>query len=118
TKLTEKIERLEKELENIKQNKPTPAAHAQSEPKRKQPRPPKNGYKIPYERIRTVLGEAKRDALKDVHKQWAAFLGALKDASAPAHATIQDSKPAAASDNTLVVAFKYDIHCSLFLDNR
>ena len=42
----------------------------------------------------------------------------LKKASAPAHATIQDSKPAAASNEALVVAFKYEIHCSLFLDNR
>ncbi|HLR02615.1 MAG TPA: DNA polymerase III subunit gamma/tau [Virgibacillus sp.] len=117
-KLTEKIEHLEKELDRIKQNKPQQAEQAPSEPKRKQSRPPKNGYKVPYEKIRAVLGEAKRDALNDVHKQWAAFLSALKEASAPAHATIQDSKPAAASDNALVVAFKYDIHCSLFLDNR
>ncbi len=46
------------------------------------------------------------------------FLSKLKSASAPAHATIQDSKPAAASQEALVVQFKYEIHCSLFLDNQ
>ncbi len=38
--------------------------------------------------------------------------------NAPAHATIQDSKPVAASKDALVVAFKYEIHCSLFLDHK
>src|SRR5699024_7114497 len=41
-----------------------------------------------------------------------------KSANAPAHATIQDSHPVAASDQAVVVAFKYEIHCSLFLDHR
>lgn len=116
--LTEKVGQLEKELENMKQQKPAPAASAENEPKRKQTKAPKSSYKIPYEKIRYVLGEAKKDVLQDVHKQWAAFLGALKKTSAPAHATIQDSKPAAASEKALIVAFKYDIHCSLFLENK
>ncbi|HLQ71452.1 MAG TPA: DNA polymerase III subunit gamma/tau, partial [Bacillota bacterium] len=118
TELTEKVDRLEKELTAIKQEQSAMGPPVRNEPKRKQPSKPKNGYKIPYEKIRTVLGEAKRESLQEVQKQWTTFLSALKGASAPAHATIQDSKPAAASDEALVVAFKYDIHCSLFLDNR
>src|SRR5699024_12192497 len=70
------------------------------------------------EKIRNVLQEATKPALKEVHSEWASFLNQLKTTNAPAHATIQDSKPAAASDQALVVAFKYEIHCSLFLDNR
>src|SRR5699024_12869491 len=42
----------------------------------------------------------------------------LKGANAPAHATIENSKPAAASNQAVVVAFKYEIHCSLFLDHE
>src|SRR5699024_9080144 len=78
----------------------------------------KNSYKIPYERIRGVLNEAEKQALKQVQSKWASFLNKLKTVNAPAHATIQDSKPAAASAESLVVAFKYEIHCSLFLDNQ
>src|SRR5690606_26147758 len=78
----------------------------------------KNSYKIPYERIRDVLNKAEKAALKQVQAKWASFLNKLKTVNAPAHATIQDSKPAAASNDTIIVAFKYEIHCSLFLDHR
>jgi DNA polymerase-3 subunit gamma/tau len=117
TTLSNRLEQLERELKTLKE---TPATNqpAQPEPRRAQPRQSKNGYKVPYEKIRHVLQEAAKPALKQVKSEWAAFLNALKKASAPAHATIQDSKPAAASDQALVVAFKYEIHCSLFLEHR
>src|SRR5699024_3918041 len=88
------------------------------QPRRQSSRSVKNSYKIPFERIRNVLSEAQKEALKQVQSNWASFLNKLKTMNAPAHATIQDSKPAAASDDTVVVAFKYEIHCSLFLDNQ
>ncbi|MFD2045604.1 DNA polymerase III subunit gamma/tau [Ornithinibacillus salinisoli] len=118
--LTNKLAQLEKQIENLKQSNVAAQGSAPpSEPKRKpQARASKNSYKIPYEKIRTVLQEAEKTSLKDVQSQWAAFLNKLKTTNAPAHATIQDSKPAAASDKALVVAFKYEIHCALFLDNR
>ena len=119
TKLMSKMSQLEKELTNLKQQ---PAQHVQapaaSEKRRQPARGSKNSYKIPFERIRDVLGKAEKPALKQVQSQWANFLSKLKQVNAPAHATIQDSKPAAASADSLVVAFKYEIHCSLFLDNR
>lgn len=119
TKLTSKIEQLEKEMHTLKQSAGTSNQSAvPREPKKAQPRTTKNSYKIPYEKIRHVLAQAEKPALKSVHAQWANFLSKLKAQNAPAHATIQDSKPAAASDEALVVAFKYEIHCSLFLDNR
>ncbi|PAV28528.1 DNA polymerase III subunit gamma/tau [Virgibacillus profundi] len=117
--LTGKMAQLEKELNMLKQNpvvsaQPTP----QREARRPQSRGSKNSYKVPNERIRDVLRQAEKQALKNVQSQWANFLSKLKGTNAPAHATIQDSKPAAASEEALVVAFKYEIHCSLFLDNR
>ncbi|WP_096272280.1 DNA polymerase III subunit gamma/tau [Paucisalibacillus globulus] len=116
--LTQKLAHLEKEIANLKQI-PTGGVQApQPEKKRQTATKSKNSYKIPYERIRNVLKEAQKQSLKDVQSQWANFLSKLKSTSAPAHATIQDAKPAAASDSSLVVAFKYEIHCSLFMDNR
>ncbi|WP_339230777.1 DNA polymerase III subunit gamma/tau [Oceanobacillus sp. FSL K6-2867] len=119
SKLMNKMTQLEKELTTLKQQ---PAqmnqAPAASEKRRQPARGSKNSYKIPFERIRDVLGKAEKPALKQVQSQWANFLSKLKQMNAPAHATIQDSKPAAASADSLVVAFKYEIHCSLFLDNR
>ncbi|HLR40214.1 MAG TPA: DNA polymerase III subunit gamma/tau [Virgibacillus sp.] len=117
SKLTNKLAQLEKEL-NVLKESPKAQAPASPEPRRPAPRASRNSYKIPYEKIRNVLQEATKPALKEVHSEWASFLNQLKTTNAPAHATIQDSKPAAASDQALVVAFKYEIHCSLFLDNR
>lgn len=119
TRLVGRLEQLEKELTTLKES---PAAARQPEPapepKRPKPRTAKNSYNIPYDKIRRVLDTAERPMLKEVQSQWASFLNKLKSTSAPAHATIQDSKPAAASEDALVVQFKYEIHCSLFLDNR
>lgn len=119
SKLMGRIEHLEKELTALKES---PAAAKQpapaKEPRRSNPRSAKNRYNVPYEKIRRVLDAAERSILKEVQSQWASFLSQLKSTSAPAHATIQDSKPAAASSDSLVVQFKYEIHCSLFLDNR
>ncbi|MBP1950429.1 DNA polymerase III subunit gamma/tau [Virgibacillus litoralis] len=119
TKLLSRLEYLEKELTTLKEAPANTGRQAQSnEPRRSQPRTTKNSFKVPYEKIRHVLQEAQKPALKEVQSQWASFLNKLKTTSAPAHATIQDSKPAAASDQALVVQFKYEIHCSLFMDNR
>ncbi|MFC4558524.1 DNA polymerase III subunit gamma/tau [Virgibacillus kekensis] len=119
TKLMGRLEHLEKELTALKTSPPAAGRQAPAnEPRRPQARPGKNSYKIPFEKIRYVLQEAEKPALKEVQSQWAAFLSQLKSTSAPAHATIQDSKPAAASDKAIVVQFKYEIHCSLFLDNQ
>ncbi|WP_090083157.1 DNA polymerase III subunit gamma/tau [Lentibacillus persicus] len=119
TRLVGRLEQLEKELTALKES---PAAARQpaapAEPKRAKSRTAKNSYNIPYDKIRSVLDTAERPMLKEVQSQWASFLTKLKSTSAPAHATIQDSKPAAASEDALVVQFKYEIHCSLFLDNR
>ncbi|MEN2766753.1 DNA polymerase III subunit gamma/tau [Ornithinibacillus xuwenensis] len=117
--LTTKLAQLEKEITTLKEvPAQTNTVAPQPERKRQQQRQSKNSYKVPYERIRNVLKEAQKPALKEIQSQWASFLNKLKTTSAPAHATIQDSKPAAASDSSLVVAFKYEIHCALFLDNR
>ncbi|MEN1966490.1 DNA polymerase III subunit gamma/tau [Lentibacillus sp. N15] len=118
-KLTNRLEQLEKELKTLKDTPAQPANQpTHTEPRRTQPRPSNNSYKIPYEKIRYVLQDATKPALKQVKSEWAAFLNDLKAANAPAHASIQDSKPAAASEQELIVAFKYEIHCSLFLNHR
>lgn len=119
--LTQKLAQLEKELSRFKegavqvQSQPT----AQRETRRTQTRGGvKSSFKVPTEQVYAVLREAEKQALRNVQGNWANFLERLKTTSAPAHATIYDSKPVAASQEALVMSFKYEIHCSLFLDNR
>lgn len=116
--LTNRLATLEKEIKLLKEAPTATTATVTPQVKRQAPRTSKNSYKVPYEQIRPVLENAEKAALQEVNSQWPSFLNKLKAISAPAHATIQDSKPAAASDQAVVVAFRYDIHCSLFLDNR
>lgn len=118
-KLAAKVDELQKELQAIKQNPPVEKGTNQTpEVKRSPSRAPKNGFKVPYERIRQVLSTASKTELKNIQTAWASFMDGLKKQSAPAHATILNSKPRAASEQVLVVAFKYEIHCSLAMDHR
>ncbi|MEI3597873.1 MULTISPECIES: DNA polymerase III subunit gamma/tau [unclassified Oceanobacillus] len=119
-RLTEKLAQVEKQLARMKEQ--PPAAASEPVPQREQRRAPSRGskssFKVPTEQIYAVLREAEKQELRQVQGNWANFLERLKGTNAPAHATIQDSKPVAASPDALVVAFKYEIHCNLFLDNR
>ncbi|MCF3944060.1 DNA polymerase III subunit gamma/tau [Oceanobacillus alkalisoli] len=119
-RLTEKLAQLEKQLARMKEQ--PPVAASEPAPQREQRRTPSRGskssFKVPTEQIYAVLRAAEKQELRQVQGNWANFLERLKGTNAPAHATIQDSKPVAASPDALVVAFKYEIHCNLFLDNR
>lgn len=116
--LKQKLDTLEKDILALKQNPPVQTETQQSKgsAKRRQPTT-KNRFKVPHEKIRQVLNAATKDDLKKVHGQWATFMKMLKQQNAPAHAILQDAKPSAASTEALIIAFKYEIHCSLALDH-
>ncbi|UOQ95569.1 DNA polymerase III subunit gamma/tau [Halobacillus shinanisalinarum] len=119
--LSQKLEQMEKELARLKANPPAASNQGEQAPKaqkRTPARSSRNGYNVPYERIRIVLSEASKEELKKVQGQWANFMERLKQTNAPAHATLLNSKPSAASPKALVLAFRYDIHCSLALEHQ
>lgn len=115
--LTNRMDQLEKQLKKMAQEKPAPQA-AQTERRRAQPRANRSTFTVPYEQIRSVLDHAKKAAIERVMNNWAHFTEQLKDANAQASATIVDSKPVAASNDGLILAFKYEIHCSLFSSHK
>lgn len=82
------------------------------------PRSRKKTYDIPFDQIRRVLDQAEKTALQQMRNHWPTFLEQLKNVNLPAHATLQDSKPVAASRDSVILSFKYEIHCSLFLEHR
>jgi DNA polymerase III subunit gamma/tau len=118
--LIQKMERMEQQLNALKQNPgATSAEHSQSKEAQK-PRRSSGGrkYKVPFERIRHVLDQASKEELKSIKRQWATFMDSLKQNSPPAYAKLYNSEPKAASDQAVVVSFKYEIHCSLMLENQ
>ncbi|WP_114353950.1 DNA polymerase III subunit gamma/tau [Saliterribacillus persicus] len=116
--LEEKLHQLESKLENIKAAPAQDARPSSSPAPKRQNTGGKNTYKVPYERIRQVLADASKEHLKEVQGQWANFKDALKMKNRPAHATIQNSQPSAASSQAVILSFKYEIHCSLALEHQ
>ncbi|MCT2536978.1 DNA polymerase III subunit gamma/tau [Aquibacillus koreensis] len=118
--LKRKMEQLESELNAVKQGSVgvQDSGTNQASTTKRAPVRSKNSYKIPFERIRQVLNDASKHDIKQVQSNWANFMDALKQQSAPAHATVQYSKPRAASDKAIILAFRYEIHCSLALDHK
>lgn len=121
-KLADKVTELETQLQNFQKNPQFFNGQGENPAPVQQQRAPvrsgKNSYKVPFERIRHVLDQASKTELKTIQSKWAVFMDSLKKANAPAHATVQNSQPRAASEEALIVAFKYEIHCSLALDHK
>ncbi|WP_102026133.1 DNA polymerase III subunit gamma/tau [Salirhabdus sp. Marseille-P4669] len=116
----EKISKLEKQLHQLQENQSNQPVERKQEEAKRQRRPSGGGrrYKVPFERIRHVLDNASKQELKNIQKQWARFMDSLKQSSPPAHAKLINSEPKAASEEALVLSFKYEIHCSLMLENQ
>src|SRR5699024_9859663 len=80
--LMSRIDALEKSLSKVSNAQHREGTAGISAETKKQPQRSKGkAYKIPYDRIRTVLDNAKKQALQNAHNKWARFLEELKSAS-------------------------------------
>ena len=84
------------------------------------PKPVRTGsMKIPVGRVNEVLKQAKRQDLEQLKAVWGELLGRLKSYNKVAFAVLlENSEPVAASDDTYVLAFQYEIHCKMASENR
>src|SRR5699024_4505500 len=105
--LQTKIAQLEKMVKDLQTNAQAPQ---QSAPQRRREATSSKrySYPLPHDAISGIIDVPEKTSLQRTQSQWANFLDQLKGANALAHATIQNSKPAAASNQAVVVAFKYD----------
>ncbi|MDQ0158421.1 DNA polymerase III subunit gamma/tau [Alkalibacillus salilacus] len=118
--LLQQIANLEKELKTLKQQGVSQANQSQAPqeaPKRQQTNRQKQ-YKVPYEKVRQTLSNATKDDIQSVRHNWATFMDQLKKTSPPAHAKLVNSEPKAASPQSLIIAFEYEIHCKLIEENQ
>lgn len=118
TELVQQIAQLEKELNKLKEQGVQAQPQEPAAQKRKAPKSRSNSYKVPYEKVRHTLSEATKDDLRNVKSNWAAFMDGLKKTSPPARAKLVDSTPRASSSKSLILSFKYEIHCALVLENQ
>src|SRR5699024_9713849 len=117
--LMSRIDALEKTLSKLSNAQAGQGTAGSSPAPKQQPQRSKGkAYKIPYDRIRTVLDNVKKQALDNAHVDWDRILVKLKSSKAQAHLIIQSSTPAAGSEDTLVISFKYELHCKLFFEHQ
>lgn len=120
SQLINQIADLQKQVTSLEEK----AANVQTEENiaapRRQPQRKANTaqYQVPREALRLILDQAEKSALQEALTQWPVFLEQLRATNPPAHATIKDSKPVAASADKIVVAFRYEIHCTLVKDHQ
>jgi DNA polymerase-3 subunit gamma/tau len=103
--LKKELQGLRQELQQLKQNGVTAQPETPKAPKRK---PQMNGYRIPKERIFSVLKEATKQNLVNVKMVWEDLLSSL---TITQKAILRASEPKAASPTGLVIAFDYEIIC-------
>ena len=108
-----KIQQLENELKQLKENgvkvETTSApVQAPSRPVRR------NTHTVPTGRVIEVLKQATKEDLIAVKQVWAQMKSMLLK---PQAALLLEAEPAAASNNLVIVKFKYEIHCGMIADN-
>ncbi|MDA2733371.1 DNA polymerase III subunit gamma/tau [Bacillus cereus] len=115
-----RMQQLEKELEQVKKNGVPVGVQPEVREARTAPKPVRTGsMKIPVGRVNEVLKQAKRQDLEQLKAVWGELLGRLKAYNKVAFAVLlENSEPVAASDDTYVLAFQYEIHCKMASENR
>ena len=105
--LMTKITELEKEIRWLKENqgKSNVQESSSQQPAKKAKA---SSYRIPTEQVYKVLEKAKKEQLVAVRDAWQELLQFL---SVTQRAMIKASEPVAASDDSLIVAFEYEILC-------
>ncbi|GGE85907.1 DNA polymerase III subunit gamma/tau [Priestia taiwanensis] len=115
----QRIEQLEKELHTLKTQGVMPA---NSTPEAQQERRPakvtKSTFRIPTGRIHEILKKATRKDLEGMKSVWGELLDKLRYANKVSYAALlSNSEPVAATSESYILAFKYEIHCKMATEN-
>ncbi|MBS8267086.1 DNA polymerase III subunit gamma/tau [Mesobacillus boroniphilus] len=114
--LLRRIEQLEEKLAQFQQN----PGMAASEPAaaKKAPRPNRKGFQAPTGKINEVLKSATKTNLHTIKGRWGDLLEMLAANQMRSQAALlNEAEPVAASDEAVVIKFKYEIHCQMAMEN-
>ncbi|MFP9131353.1 DNA polymerase III subunit gamma/tau [Niallia sp. BSM11] len=114
--LISKINSLEEELARIRQSGVTSSAE-EAAPQKKV-RATRKGFQAPTGKINEILKQATKQELQNIKSNWGNMLGQLvKNQMRSQAALLNEAEPVAASTDSIVIKFKYEIHCQMALDN-
>jgi len=113
-----KIDSLEKEINELKTNRPIVEEASQTQSPKKTARASKE-FRVNTRMIREILTDATREDLNSVKSQWGVLLERLNSRQMRSQsALLIDAEPAAASSNAFILKFKYEIHCKMAMENQ
>ncbi|MBT2685502.1 DNA polymerase III subunit gamma/tau [Bacillus sp. ISL-37] len=115
--LLRRIEQLEEKLIQFQQN-PGMAASEPAAAAKKAPRPNRKGFQAPTGKINEVLKSATKTNLHTIKGRWGDLLEMLAANQMRSQAALlNEAEPVAASDEAVVIKFKYEIHCQMAMEN-
>jgi DNA polymerase III subunit gamma/tau len=117
--LLQKVNQLEGEIRFLKENgiaarQETVQAAAQP----KVSRGTRKGFQAPVGRINEVLKHATKQDLQQIKGHWGQLISKLVANQMRSQAALlHDAEPVAASNDSVIIKFKYEIHCQMAMDN-
>ncbi|MFT9599805.1 DNA polymerase III subunit gamma/tau [Mesobacillus sp.] len=115
--LLRRIEQLEEKLVQFQQN-PGMAASEPAAAAKKAPRSNRKGFQAPTGKINEVLKSATKTNLHTIKGRWGDLLEMLAANQMRSQAALlNEAEPVAASDEAVVIKFKYEIHCQMAMEN-
>lgn len=113
-----RIEDMEQELAKLRNGIPVPQ-ESHTPQQRKVTNSVRTNIRLPMGRIHEVLKSAKRKDLEQVKSSWGEVLEQLKAKSKVSYAVLlENSEPVAASIDSYILAFQFDIHCKMASENE
>ncbi len=116
--LLNKIEQLERMVGQLQQQIQSGVQAGAGNPAPQQPRrnpsTSTQSVRVPTGKINEVLKSATKQDIQAIRENWAGMLQTLQKSHA---ALLSEAEPVAASVDSFVLKFKYDIHCSMAIDN-
>ncbi|WP_421382487.1 DNA polymerase III subunit gamma/tau [Bacillus salacetis] len=115
--LLQKVQSLENELKQLKAKGIPAQAEAAPAPK-KRPSASRKGFKAPTGMVQGVLKTATKEDLNLIKSRWGEMLEVLNQRQMRSQAALlNDAEPVAASSQSFILKFKYDIHCQMAMEN-
>lgn len=74
--------------------------------------------KVPEMEMKKVLQRATKKDLQAIKSKWPEIMERIKKINIAAHAWLLESKPVASASDAFLLAFKYEFHCQMVLDNK
>lgn len=114
-----RLEEMEQEMTRLRSGIPASQESHTMEQKKSAKPVRTTGIRLPMGRIHEVLKKATRKDLEQLKSSWGNVLEQLKAKSKVSYAVLlENSEPVAASTDSYILAFQFDIHCKMASENE